>query len=766
MLKRLNFQEGWLILGLVAALAMTPAAAMRWADWVPGLWVLQATSLLAVASGFLLAKSRFSGRVAFLISLVYGIFTVGYFSGQMLPETLTWQDRIPELATRQLIWLQKAANVILDPSAADTSRDGLIFVMQTGMLLWLLGFQAAWYTFRKLRIWSVILPSGIVLLLTVTNYYGPEPMMVTVIAYLFLTILYIVSSHYMVREQNWRREKVVYNRETRLDFLQVGFLIALVAIPLAWMVPNVAAGGGLQEYSRPLDNSWQRIQDGWTQLFASLQSYGGEHQDIYGKTLALGGPRNIAPVPILDVAVNGGRYWRGTSYDTFTGGGWTATADKTLIVDPDQPLEVASYSQQQTLTATITTYLPNSGMIYFPHLPQGTDRQAKVTVFDNGRDPYDIVNSISRYVLYEGKKYEATGTMSTANDNSLRAAGELYPEWVLDRYTQLPPELSLRVGELADEIAGHLLTPYDKAEALTQWLRANITYNEGISAPPVDVDALEYFLYESREGYCNYYASALAVMLRTQGIPTRMVAGYAQGTLLQDQGVYRVHSDDAHTWVEVFFPRFGWVEFEPTASEAAIVRSTQRGEPSPPVPPAGREDPLMDDEFGEEQMRDRELAQGEMGGEQMTPGQMAWIAGGATAVLVLVIGAAMVFRAQRKVSGQSITVQAYDRMSRFGRWLGVELLLSQTPHERAVVLVTAAPDAQPPIDVITDLYVEERFGRVEDGRFDEQATRAWRELWPPLAKRGALNTLSRLQRLRHGRKLRWDPAGRTPPTRR
>jgi hypothetical protein len=76
------------------------------------------------------------------------------------------------------------------------------------------------------------------------------------------------------------------------------------------------------------------------------------------------------------------------------------------------------------------------------------------------------------------------------------------------------------------------------------------------------------------------------------------------------------------------------------------------------------------------------------------------------------------------------------------------LLPSQTPYERAAVLVTAAPEARPPIEVITDLYVEERFGQVENGRFDQQAARAWRELWPSLARRSALNAFSRLQRPR------------------
>jgi len=235
-----------------------------------------------------------------------------------------------------------------------------------------------------------------------------------------------------------------------------------------------------------------------------------------------------------------------------------------------------------------------------------------------------------------------------------------------------------------------------------------------------------------------------------------MVAGYAQGTYLQDQGIYRVYTNDSHTWVEAFFPGYGWVEFEPTAAEAPIERSARASERQPGGP--DRERDMMDDPWGEEEMMlDRGPILGEIDdGAGLRPGQIGWIAGTLAAAVLLVIGAAAVIRSQSRVTGPSLTIQAYDRMNRFARWLGVQLLPSQTPHERAAVLVTAAPEAQPPIDVITDLYVEERFGQVENGRYDERAANAWRELWPSLAKHGALHALSRVQLPHRRRKLRWE----------
>ena len=678
MSKRLDFREGWLILVLVAAIAVSPAVAMRWADWVPGLWVLQAISLISVLAGFSLGKSRFKPGVAVLMSTVYGLFVIGLFSGLLLPQELGWHERIPELVSRQVDWLVKASNVVFDPDSADTSRDGLIFIMQTGLVLWIMGYAAGWYTFRRLHIWWVIIPSGVLLLLTVVNYYGPEPMGVVLIAFMFLSLLYIVSSHYMVREQQWRSSRVVYNRETRLDFLQTGFLIALLATPIAWLAPNVSAGASLHDISQPLDQGWQRVQDGWTQLFASMKSYGGEYSDPYGNTLALGGPRQIEPIAIMDVAANAGRYWRGTVYDRFNGDGWESTAETRLVVSPDRPLTQPSYLAREPITATVTSYLSSSGMLYFPHQPERTDRQAKFTVF-SPNDTQDIINTVSRYVIYEGRSYQVWGSASTAVDDQLRLAGADYPDWVQERYLQLPADFSPLIVELADSIAGDLPTPYDKAAALTTWLRANLTYNEAVQAPPQDVDALEYFLFETREGYCNYYASSLAVMLRSQGVPARMVAGYARGAWQEELGLYRVYSNDAHTWVEVFFPGYGWVEFEPTASEPEIVRSVTQGTAGPNdtnetdrnLPEEG---PSIADE--EAQIRDR-LDAGEMDAPAASPVNLGLMIAGGVALVLLLAAAGYWLADRRQLGGLSAVAHVYEQMSAFARWLGVQLQPSQ-----------------------------------------------------------------------------------------
>lgn len=105
-------------------------------------------------------------------------------------------------------------------------------------------------------------------------------------------------------------------------------------------------------------------------------------------------------------------------------------------------------------------------------------------------------------------------------------------------------------------------------------------------APPPDRDAVDWFLSNSREGYCDYFASAMAVMARSLGIPSRVVSGYSTGTLDPACGTYEVRQENAHSWPELFFPAYGWVRFEPTPSlvlagragwvEAASVADSER----------------------------------------------------------------------------------------------------------------------------------------------------------------------------------------------
>ena len=135
---------------------------------------------------------------------------------------------------------------------------------------------------------------------------------------------------------------------------------------------------------------------------------------------------------------------------------------------------------------------------------------------------------------------------------------------------QLPEGIPQRVRDLAARITLGSRSAYDKANRIQEYLRNSYAYRLDVPAPPVGRDAVDYFLFDGREGFCSYYASAMAVMLRAQGVPARVATGFAMGEWDAIAGRYRVPASAAHSWAEVYFPSYGWIEFEATAPRSAF----------------------------------------------------------------------------------------------------------------------------------------------------------------------------------------------------
>src|SRR5947209_15284139 len=168
--------------------------------------------------------------------------------------------------------------------------------------------------------------------------------------------------------------------------------------------------------------------------------------------------------------------------------------------------------------------------------------------------------------------YAVTVEYSTATDADLQAAGTAYPDWAR-AYMSLPtngyrdPAIIGRIHQLALQIVqdAGATNPYDAAAAIETYLRSDkFTYTLTPPKAPDGQDPLAYFLFNSHRGYCEFFATAMGDMLRSLGIPSRLVSGFGPGILDTTTNSFVVRSEDAHTWVEVYFPKYGWIEFEPT----------------------------------------------------------------------------------------------------------------------------------------------------------------------------------------------------------
>jgi len=303
----------------------------------------------------------------------------------------------------------------------------------------------------------------------------------------------------------------------------------------------------------------------------------------------------------------------------------------------------------------------------------------------------------------------------------LQTAGEEYPVWVTERYLQLPDTITQRTRQLARDLAEPYDNPYDKAAAVERYLRAEISYNERIPAPPPDVEKVDHILFTAKEGYCDYYASSMIVMLRSVGIPARMAAGYARGTFDSELNAFHVINADAHSWVEVYFPRYGWIEFEPTAAQPVIMRSTEQANNAPF--PAGSQpnDGLPDGSDLPERpenipIDDETFAAGSV------PRSM--VGGGAIGVGAAILVGLLLFGwwGYRQIKEPADDANAlYRQMVRWAGWMGIARLPWQTPYEHAAVLQHNLPGYEREIETITAEYVRDTYSRYHDAAIEARS---------------------------------------------
>jgi transglutaminase-like putative cysteine protease len=369
------------------------------------------------------------------------------------------------------------------------------------------------------------------------------------------------------------------------------------------------------------------------------------------------------------------------------------------------------------------------------------DSGKPTTLYVTGWLPnYDDVDSVSvDQMPQKGDSYGVGGIESTASADQLEAAGTNYPSYISDRYLELPTSVTGETRQLAQSVAGRARTPYEQAMDIQTFLREQYGYDESIAGPAKGQDAVDYFLFQEQKGYCEYFASAMVVMLRTLDVPARVVAGFREVPYDQEAGGYLYTEKQAHTWVEVYFPEYGWIPFEPTPgvspfdhdnAPAALPEATETPESIEPTPVATTAiEPTPTPSAA--QVATTNTDDGGDGGTSLR--DIATIAGVVVALLAgILLFVVMKMRQAVIPPGERL----YRRLVRASRRAGVLSTASTTPRELAVRLGDAIPTTRPHSDTITQLYRKELYGRqalTPDDR--DLGERAWRSLRGVLSMR-------------------------------
>ncbi len=318
--------------------------------------------------------------------------------------------------------------------------------------------------------------------------------------------------------------------------------IALLAVPLFFMLPRVggAGFGGNQ---------------------SSLQARSG-----FSDTVRLGGVGLIQENDAVVMRVKldkpsdtGGLYFRGIALDTFDNQSWSRSAGR--IRDPFERderdlIQMDKASSREDLTIQTIYLEPLDTPVLFA-LPRAVVVQGNFKVLYK-----DLYGAVSFEPTFERVSYKVLSDRSTPSSTKLRGDVSPYPA-DLGKSLQLPPVFDPRIAELAEKISEGSTNRYDKARAIETFLRSDYGYT--LQRKASGREPLSDFLFNIREGHCEYFATAMAIMLRTQGIATRVVNGFHGGEFNDAAGVTIVRQRNAHAWVEVYFPgEDAWVSFDPT----------------------------------------------------------------------------------------------------------------------------------------------------------------------------------------------------------
>ncbi|MBZ5516977.1 MAG: DUF3488 and transglutaminase-like domain-containing protein [Acidobacteriia bacterium] len=307
-----------------------------------------------------------------------------------------------------------------------------------------------------------------------------------------------------------------------------------------------------------------------------LTGLGMEAQNITGfsGTVNLGDIRKIlrSNIVVMRVMVEGGPRlyqgvkWRGVGLTSFDGKNWYNDNTEQSLVSP------ASY-QRYVIPHPTGWEMHRPGLLRYRVLlsPVSTDVLFAAAV------PREILGRIRAVTQdqteslhypghdYSPLSYEVLSDTGLPRPEELRGASNEYPEEIRRVYLALP-DLDPRVADLATQVTASASNNYDRSLALEQHLRSNYRY----TLDPAGIepsDPIASFLFKAKAGYCEYFAAAMAVMLRTQGIPTRLVNGFQTGTYNRVGRDFIVRGRDAHSWAEVYFPKYGWIPFDPTPAD-------------------------------------------------------------------------------------------------------------------------------------------------------------------------------------------------------
>ena len=717
--------EGWLSLVLVSILAVSVAWSLDDAALVLGRreWTdfLAWATLGGVASGFLGARAGWNRPVAHLVGAGFAALVVPLMVGGVL-------DPHASLSAQYQATANSVVNAFIDFAirGLQLTRESGHYLLTLGLLCWANGQFAASAVFRHGRPIGPIIVLGSVLVANMSATSHDQIWFIVLFSMAALFLL--IRLHALEERATWIRRRIGDPTVVGSLYLRGGTVFILGSVFLALTLTATA-------HSAPLAGFWDDAKPALVEISQWLQRLIPPAPDskslgvpVFGGQVTIGGIWTSSDVEALKINRTPGNndhiYWRATTYDTFTLNGWTTGVPASDPRPANTPilagtLDAAPASALRTpQTFRVTPLSSLFHVVFSPIDPLTVDRDTTLRTSGvdgsfqalsiDGRNPYTVTAAIP----------EAVDQAGGLTINRLRAAGTSYPPGITARYLSVPDQAmgpnakQLLADIMARVKASGRTTPYDVAAAMVNEFKSpKYSYRTNVlGVCDADPSIVECFA-AHKQGYCEHYASTMAIFLREQKIPARLVEGFLPGDLDVATGEERIIASGAHAWVEVYFPGLGWYAFDPTGvgqtpqlPEGVVVPVAT----PTPVPSLGSVAPNPNDD------PDRSRRPG---GTPLPPRNGSSTPGLILVSVLLVVAILLLaFVAWRRGPRSASTPEGvYASIAALARRLGFGPRPTETAYEYATALGDLLPRVRPELQTVATAKVEVAYGSRELG---------------------------------------------------
>ncbi|MEA2653586.1 MAG: hypothetical protein QOI37_813 [Chloroflexota bacterium] len=714
--------EGWLTLLCVLVICLTMAWAIRDGRWVFGranyLDHLFVSAIGGVLVGFIGPKVGWGRWLTFLIGSVFAALIV---------PLLTATVAFPHGASLHELYEATAGSVVsayIDLALLDlsTTPQFLHYMLSFGLLVWATSMFASYAVFGHRRPLSGVVVVGVILVVDMSLTSNDE--LPVLVLFSLASLFLLIRAHVFDEQTEWVRRRIGDPASISSVYLRGGTAFIAAAVAAAFLLTQTAA-------SAPLAGAWDGVQAGLIDISRSVQRFlptGGSNRAIglsFGPTATVGQQwstdRGVAVTIARNPTDDGHYYWRAITYDQIDLKGWGQSASKTAVIPSTTPLlaglaDNVDPKGRHPFTFTVTPVGFRGSSILSPVTPIEVRESVRLTSIgqagyfaslerNGGSGPY----TVTALTPMDGND------PGQLNEAALRAAGQDYPVEIKALY--LPPLPDGMIGPTALRLENKIVAeakskaPYDLANQLVRELQspANFTYTTDVRGLDcANLSTVECFT-ANKQGFCQYYAATMAVLLRDLGVPTRIAEGFLPGTRGELDATEVVQNSSAHAWVEVYFPGFGWVPFDPTGGSLSQITPLPSGVPVASAGPRSTATlPVASGKTG--------LERDQPGGPVVGPSRGG--GGGplgplvAVGALLLFIVALLAFLAwQRGPRGGTSAESAYGNVTRIASRLGFGPRPAQTVYEYAGVLGDLLPTLRPELQTVARAKVESVYAR-------------------------------------------------------